>query len=80
MYSFTPEPMLATTPSVSDPALQKLKYKYSAVLWIRIRIQELCGSGSVFPLLIRIYTCKYWIKFWQRVYNLRHKFTIQRLN
>ena len=31
----------------------------SSVLWIRICIQELSGSGSLFRIRIRIHTCKY---------------------
>ena len=31
---------------------------WKVMLWIRIRIQELRGSGSVFPIGIRIHTCK----------------------
>ena len=53
------------------------KYKICpkiTVLWIRIRIQVLCGSRSVFR--IRIHTCKYRINKMQKVQDLRKKFTI----
>ena len=45
-----------------------------------ICFQELPGSGSVFWIRIRIHTCKYWLKWRQKMQDLSYKFTIQRLN
>ena len=47
------------------------KYIYIAVLWIQIRIQELCGS--VFPKRIRIHIS---VNLGQKLQDSRHKFTI----
>ena len=46
----------------------------AGLLWIRIRIQELPRSGSVFgiPVRIRIHTCKYKIKWRQKMSDLRY--------
>ena len=49
-------------PSSELSAHATIHYKFSyllAVLRIRIRIQKLSGSGSVFRIRIRIHTCKY---------------------
>ena len=43
-----------------------------SVLWIRICIQELLGSGSIFGIRIRIHTCKYRIKWRQKMSDLRY--------
>ena len=44
--------------------------------WIRIQELPGSGSGSVFRIRIRIHTCKYRLKWRQKMYDLRYKFTI----
>ena len=56
--------------------LQSFLVKSSAVdpdlYWIRI--QELHGSGSICRIRIRIHTCKYRLKWRQKISDLRYKF------
>ena len=64
----------ATSTRNKEAGLACLRYSFAPVLWIRIRIYELPGSGSlsVFGIWIQIHTCKYRMKWRQKMSDLRY--------